>query len=124
MADEGKISRFNVLDTDVRSMRLPSVGSVGVRGVHGLEEGQADGVVRTSIKQLTAAGYIWQCSSAGCSDGWRNSADCIGNNDRMEGLGRCASGDVGGGHGSKTLERPSGDLEQNKNERQNPSVRD
>ena len=34
---------------------LPSVGSVGVRGVHGLEEGQADGVVRTSIKQLTAA---------------------------------------------------------------------
>ena len=36
---------------------LPSVGSVGVRVVHGLEEGHADGVVRTSINQLTAAWY-------------------------------------------------------------------
>jgi len=35
----------------------PSVGSVGVRVVHGLEEGHADGVVRTSINQLTAAWY-------------------------------------------------------------------
>ena len=53
--------------TDAKA--LPSVGSVGVRGVHGLEDGQADRVVRTSIKQLTAAWYMRQWSSAGCIGG-------------------------------------------------------